>query len=390
MSTNNGLEKTMAERREFLTLAGASLLATGVVASAARAQETGEAASVRANAPIPNATPDWRLQHRFGLGGVAIGNGMNVNTDEDAYAALDAAWNAGVRYFDTASFYGCGLSERRFGYYLYNKPREDYVVLSKVGRNFYPDATVAQNWNHPIWRSPPNFRYEYDFSAAGVRRSVEQILQRMNLPYLDIALVHDLDAFNNEIDWQERFEECKRGAFPELARMRDEGLIRGWGLGVNSVDPILRCMEEADPDIHLSAEQYSLINHSDAVERLLPAVEEHGNQLILGGVLNTGFLAGSPRYHYQEANVTPERLQAREAARAIAQNYGVDLRTAAIQFSLAPSQVTSVAVGARNEQQVDENIASLAIEIPEGFWSDLKQANIVHPDAQTSYTRVTL
>lgn len=383
----------MPDRREFLTFAGAAVAATGAMAVAARAQDAEAAMGAeigQPNAPIPGAGEGWQLEHRFGIGSVAIGNGMNVNTDAAAHAALETAWNSGIRFYDTAPFYGFGLAERRMGYFLHEKPREEYTLLSKVGRNLHPDAGAAENWEDPVWLTPPKFSFGYDFSAGGVRRSVEQILQRMSLTHLDIVLVHDLDAHNEEIDWEERFEECKRGAFPELIRMREEGLIRGWGLGVNDIDPILRCIEESDPDIHISAEQYSLINHADAVERLLPAIEESGNQLILGGVLNTGFLAGSPRYYYQEANVTQELINLREQARAVAQRHGVDLRTAALQFALAPSQVDCALFGARSGQQVAENVASLAVEIPEDFWTELREENIIHADAQTNYERVTL
>lgn len=380
----------MADRREFLTFAGASLLAAGAGVAAARAQEAQGATITQPNAPIPEASSGWQLAHRTGLGGVAIGNGMNRNSDEAAQAALETAWDGGIRFYDTAPFYGSGLSERRFGQFLTAKPREDYVVLSKVGRNLHPDASARVDWDDSVWKTPPHFRSEYDYTADGVRRSVEQILQRMHLPYLDIVLVHDLDAHNEEIRWEERFEECRTGAFPELTRMREEGLIRAWGLGVNNIEPITRCMEVADPDIHISAEQYSLIRHREAVERLLPEIRRRDNQLILGGVLNTGYLAGSPRYYYQEANATEETARTREALRAVAQRHGIDLRTAALQFALAPAEVDCVLFGARNGQQVRENIASLGVEIPSDFWAELKREGLVHEDAQTDYRRVTL
>jgi D-threo-aldose 1-dehydrogenase len=384
----------MTNRREFLTITGASILASGLSFDSAKAAEgTNSQNDSQPSAPIPEATnPEGRfkLEHRFGLGGVAIGDGMNVNSDEDCRAALQAAWDAGARLYDTSPWYGFGLSERRFGNFLYNKKREDFILSTKVGRVFHADATFRLKTSDPIWLGTPNFNYRYDFSASGVRRSIEDSLQRLGLPYIDIVYIHDLDPHNRDINWEERFEECKRGAFPELIRMREEGIIRGWGLGVNDIDPILRTIRESDPNIHLSAEQYSLINHEDAVERLLPVAEETGNQIVLGGVLNTGYLAGSPRYYYRQSQVTPQIAAKRDQLRQVAVRYGVDLRTAALQFGLAGRAVTAIAVGARNAQQVQQNVASLSTQIPETFWAELRERRLISPNARTGYQQVTL
>ncbi len=321
------------------------------------------------------------MHHALGLGGVAIGDGMNINSDEDSRATLQEAWNSGVRYYDTSPFYGYGLSERRFGNFLYNVAREEFVLSTKVGRLFTGDANFRGQ--DATWKGKPNFRYTYDFSGPGVRRSVEDSLNRLGLPYIDIVYVHDLDSVNPDIDWNQRFEECKRGAFLELSRMRDEGVIKGWGLGVNTIEPIIRAIHEADPDICMCAEQYSLIDHQKALYNLFPLAAEKDVQLAMVGVLNGGYLAGTPRYAYHESKVTTQISQKRDALRAVAARHSVDLRTAAIQFALAPSVVTSVPIGMHTPVQVRENVESFHTRIPEDFWSELKQQKLIAADAPT-------
>lgn len=380
----------MITKREFLaTMAKASCMAAftgGAISITESYAQEGEAASTSAESATQGKS---RLSHRFGLGGVAIGNGMNVHSDEDCRNTLEAAWNAGVRLYDTSPWYGVGLSERRFGNFLYNKKREDYILTTKVGRVLHPDKDFKLP-EDALWKSKPNFNYTYDFSGPGVRRSIEDSLQRMGLPYIDYIFIHDLDSDNEDIKWEERFEECKKGAFPELSKMRDEGIIKGWGLGVNQVDPILRTIKESDPDIFLCAAQYSLIKHDDVIKRLFPVLDQSNIQLVLGGVLNGGYLAGTPRYSYKESLVTPEISQKRDKLRSIADKHNVDLRTAAIQFGLSPSQVTAIVIGAHTPQQSDENIKSLSASIPEDFWAEVKEEKLVLPDASTSYKKVSL
>jgi D-threo-aldose 1-dehydrogenase len=330
-----------------------------------------------------------KMGHMFGLGGVAIGNGMNLNTDEQCRETLEAAWNLGIRYYDTSPWYGFCLSERRFGNFLFNQKREDYILSTKVGRLFHGD----KNFKIPdpeMWKGKSPFNYKYDFSASGVRRSIEDSLQRMGVSYIDYVFVHDLDAENHDIDWLEKFEECKKGAFPELIRMREEGIIKGWGLGVNRIDPILKTINESDPDIFLSAQQYSLIQHEDAVKRLFPAAENRGVQIILGGVLNTGYLAGTPRYKYKISEVTPEVFMRRNLIQQVCDKYKVDMRTAALQFAYAPKQVTSVAVGARTKEQITQNVESLKVKIPFAFWEELKEKGVIIPEAEITVREIFL
>ncbi|EFV12082.1 aldo/keto reductase [Segniliparus rugosus] len=372
----------MATRRHALQL-GAVLAATSAISTACAKggiPDSGNGAAK--SAPAPSTRGQFRLRHALGLGGVAIGDGMNVHSDEDCRATLEEAWNSGIRYYDTSPFYGYGLSERRFGNFLYNVPREEFVLSTKVGRLFTADARFQGR--DSTWKGKANFSYRYDFSGPGVRRSVEDSLNRLGLPYIDIVYVHDLDSANPDIDWSRRFDECARGAFPELSKMRDEGLIKGWGLGVNNVEPIMRAIRESDPDICMCAEQYSLIEHENALRNLFPLAQEKDVQLVMVGALNGGYLAGTPRYAYQESKATPQIAQKREALRAVAARHDVDLRTAAIQFALAPSVVASVPVGMHTADQVRENVASFRTRVADDFWSELKQANLILQDAPTA------
>ncbi len=320
----------------------------------------------------------YRLSQDFGLGGVAIGNAFRPTTDEQAQEALEASWEAGVRYFDTSPFYGFGLSEQRFGYFLHNKKREDYVLSSKVGRLFKPSENVPET----MWKDPSPFSFEYDYSASGVRRSIEDSLNRMGIQSLDIVFIHDLSPDNDDMgeNWTEYFEIARKGAMPELTRMREEGIIKGWGMGVNRIDPILRTLEVADADIFLSATRYSLIEHEDALNRLFPACEEKGVSVVSGAPLNSGFLAGIDRYNYSE-DIPQEFMEKRERLNQIAQNHGTDLRTAALQFCAAPDVVSTVIPGTRYASQAKENVESMKVKIPMGFWEELKQEKLIAENA---------
>lgn len=330
------------------------------------------------NAEKPMRWNKFRPSQNFGLGGVAIGNGFRPTTDEQAQEAMEAAWDAGVRFFDTSPWYGLGLSERRFGRFLHNKNREDYVVSSKIGRLLKASKEVPQT----SWKDPSPFSYTYDYSAEGTRRSVEDSLQRMGIESLDIVFIHDLSPDNGDMkeNWTEYFKEAQKGAMPELTRMREEGLIKGWGFGVNRIEPILRTLEVADADIFLSATQYSLIEHGDALNRLFPACEKHNVSIVSGAPLNSGFLAGIDRYNYSE-NIPEGFKEKRDKLTRIAQNHGTDLITASLQFCAAPSVVSAVIPGTRYGKQAKENVESMKKKIALGFWEELKKEKLIAENA---------
>jgi D-threo-aldose 1-dehydrogenase len=315
----------------------------------------------------------YKPPFRFGIGGVPLGNEFAVVTDKDAYATIEAAWNAGVRYYDMAPWYGLGLAERRFGNFLHNKGRSEFVLSSKVGKLLKASKTAKNREYFPFSPSPNDV--VYDYTASGVRRSIEDSLQRLGIDSLDIAFVHDISSDNKNLPtpWQEQFEIARKGAFPELTRMREEGLIKGWGIGVNTPEPIMRLLEVADPDVCLLASQYSLIDHKNALDQLFPAARAKNVSFVIGSSLNAGFISGSPRYNYgkESYQIPPAFLEKRKRLREVASNHGVDLRTAALQFSAAPD------IGAA----LVADYTSMQTKIPAQFWAELKARNLIEPNA---------
>ena len=325
----------------------------------------------------------YKPEFRFGLGGVSLGNEFNKHTDKDAAATLEAAWAVGVRYFDVAPWYGFGLSERRFGHFLHNQKREDYLLSSKVGKLFKASKTNKHAEIYPLSDSPNDI--VFDYTADGVRRSIEDSLQRLGVDSLDVAFVHDISPdfafFPN--GWEEQYEIARKGAFPALSKMRDEGIIRAWGIGVNTALPILKVMEDADPDVCLCARQYSLVDHATAVHELFPVVRRKNVSLVIGSALNAGFISGSPRYNYGKENFKIPRaaIEKREKLRAVAARHGVDLRTAALQFSSAADVAVALVVGARSAEQIQEDYNSLKAKIPPDFWAELRRQGLIEPNA---------
>ena len=327
----------------------------------------------------------FKPQFRFGMGGVPLGNEFNAILDRDADQALETAWHAGIRYYDVAPWYGLGLSERRFGRMLHSKPRGEYLLSSKVGKllKASPDNRHAEMFPHSD--SPNNV--VFDYTADGVRRSIEDSLQRLGVDHLDIVFAHDLSPdyawFPN--GWEEQFEIARKGAFTALSKLRDEGVIKAWGIGVNCPEPILKVIEVADPDVCLCARQYSLVDHANAVNQLFPAVKAKGVSLVIGSSLNEGFISGSPRYNYGAENnkIPAEAIAKRDKLRVIADRYGVDLRTAALQFSAAAEAGVALIVGAASADQVMQNFNSMQAKIPQEFWAELRSEKLIEPGART-------
>lgn len=319
----------------------------------------------------------------FGLGGVPFGNEFAYVTDDVAYATIEAAWNAGVRYYDTSPWYGLGLAERRLGSFLHKQTRGEYLLSSKVGKLLTASRENNAKEYFPFTPSPNNLRYDY--SGDGVKRSIEDSLQRLGVDALDIVFVHDLSPDNPWLPgpWEEQFEIARKGAFPALSALRDEGVIKGWGLGVNSPEPIFKLMEVADANVCLLARQYSLIDHENALHRVFPAARKRKMAFVVGSSLNAGFISGSARFNYGKDNyeIPAEVLEKRTRLRAVAARYGVDLRTAALQFSLAPDVAVALVVGCANRQQVLADYTSLQTRTPDEFWSELRSEGLIENDA---------
>jgi D-threo-aldose 1-dehydrogenase len=376
-------------RRDFLSIAitgSAVAAAQTLLPKAASASEmtgmTMEVSSMEQNAGS-TSTGHYKPPVRFAMGGVPLGNEFEYVTDDEAYATIEAAWNAGIRYYDMAPWYGLGLAERRYGNFLHTKHRHEYVLSTKVGKLLKASTTAKSKGLFPFSPSPNDV--VYDYTASGVRRSIEDSLQRLGVDSIDIAFVHDISPDNKYLPtpWPEQFAIAQKGAFPELTRMREEGLIKGWGIGVNTPEPILRLLEVADPDVCLLASQYSLIDHKNALNQVFPAARAKNVSFVVGSSLNAGFLSGSPRYNYgkESYKIPPEFLEKRRRLREAADKYGVDLRTAALQFSAAPDVAAALVVGCRSEQQVLADYTSMQTKIPTEFWVDLKTQNLIEQNA---------
>ncbi|MBP0492431.1 aldo/keto reductase [Pararoseomonas indoligenes] len=314
----------------------------------------------------------------IGFGGAPLGNMFEIVSDPDAEATLNAAWDAGIRYFDTAPEYGPGISEHRFGHVLRNKPRDEYVLSTKVGRLLRADAT--KGGKHGPFVAGLPFRVDYDYTADGVRRSIEDSLQRLGIARIDVAYIHDCAEDAHGDRWLEVFDIAMKGAAVALTRLREEGVIRAWGLGVNRVEPCVMALEQADPDVFLLAGRYSLLNQP-ALETLFPRCEERGVHVVVGGPYNSGLIAGGSTFEYQTAS--SDKVQARDRLAAIAQRHGVDLRAAALQFCAAHPVVASVIPGTKKPERVRENLELMRQPIPSDFWAELKREKVLPENAPT-------
>ena len=310
----------------------------------------------------------------LGCGGAPLGNLFGRVEDAEALAVLDTAWQSGVRHFDTAPFYGFGLSEHRFGQALRQRPRDAFMLSTKVGRMLVPaPGPVLPEERSSFFGGLP-FGIRYDYSADGARRSVEDSLQRLGLATIDVVYIHDVGEDTHGADWEERFGEAMDGAAPALTRLREEGVIQAWGLGVNRVEPCLRALEHADPDVFLAAGRYTLLDTA-SLDTLLPRCAERDVSVVMGGPYNSGLLTGGSTYDYVQA--PPALVQRRDAIAALCRRHDVDLRAAALQFCVAHPVVAAAIPGARSVAEMRQNAALMTARIPPALWSDLRQAGLI-------------
>lgn len=302
----------------------------------------------------------------LGFGAASIGNLYRQVSDERAHDALDAAWNGGIRYFDTAPHYGLGLSERRLGAFLREKPRDEFVLSTKVGRLLEPNPGFAggRDLAHQF-DVPDDLVRRFDPSEAGIRRSLEDSLERLGLDRVDILYLHDPDVYD--------LDRGLREGLPALAKLRDEGLVRQIGIGVNDAAVAARAVREGDLDLVMIAGRYTLLEQP-ALADLFPVCHERGVCVVAAAVYNSGLLASSTpatdaTYNYSAA---PAELveRAREIARICAE-YDVELPAAALQFPLRDPIVWSVVVGTANPDAVRQNLQRMAAPIPDDLWAAL-------------------
>ena len=305
----------------------------------------------------------------LGFGGAQIGNLYRVTGEEEAADAVRAAWEAGIRYFDTAPHYGLGLSERRLGAALRAFPREGLVLSTKVGRLLEPTGRSDQP-DPEGFAVPATTRRVRDYSRDGVRRSIEASLERLGLDRIDVALIHDPD---------DHLTQALGEAAPALSQLRDEGVIGAYGAGMNQSAALTRFVRETDADVVMLAGRYTLLEQP-ALADLLPAALERGVGVINVGVYNSGLLA-RPRpatgasYNYAAA---PAELIARAHRIAdVCERHGTTLPVAALAFGLRHPAVVGVALGLRNRAQVEESIERYRAPVPPALWAELGEAGLI-------------
>jgi D-threo-aldose 1-dehydrogenase len=315
----------------------------------------------------------------MGFGSAPLGNYLRPLSEEDCDRTLAAAWDGGMRYYDTAPLYGLGLSEVRVGRLLKQKKRSDYVISSKAGRLLEPCA--KEEVNGMFFVHTPQVRFHYDYSYDGVMRSYEDSLKRLDLPSVDILLVHDVDAFNHgsREGSEARIRELiETGGWKALAELRDSGAIAAIGAGVNEWEPCARLLELADPDLFLLAGRYTLLEQAP-LDTLFPQCAKQGVGIIVGGPYNSGILAGLSTYNYSEA--PPDVVARVRKIEEVCRKHSVPMPRAALQFVVANPIVVSVIPGGQNRDETKRNLENLDGEIPAAFWDELKSRKLLHPQA---------
>ncbi|MDX3847809.1 aldo/keto reductase [Streptomyces europaeiscabiei] len=306
------------------------------------------------------------------LGCAALGNLLHPVTDEAAHATVEAAWDAGVRTFDTAPHYGLGLSERRLGAALRDRPRDTYTLATKVGRLLVPDPEggAGDDLAHGF-AVPAVHRRVWDFSADGVLRCLETSLERLGLDHVDVALLHDPD---------DHADQALREAYPALERLRAEGVIGAIGVGMNQSALPARFLRETDIDVVLLAGRYTLLEH-DALAELLPEAAARGRSVVIGGVFNSGLLtAPRPGATYDYAPAPQPVLDRALRLLAVCERHDVPLRAAALRFPFGHPAVASVLTGARSPQEVHDTVEQLRRPIPDTLWDELRAEGLLAPD----------
>jgi D-threo-aldose 1-dehydrogenase len=298
---------------------------------------------------------------QLGLGCASIGNLYAALGDEDAQATVDAAWDAGIRFFDTAPHYGVGVSEQRLGTALQRRPRDQFTVATKVGRLLADGADP-----NTIFDDVPKLHSVFDFSRSGVLRSLESSLKRLGLDRVDIVHVHDPD---------DHAEEALGGAFPALRKLREEKVIGAIGCGMNHSALLTRFVREADLDVVLIAGRYTLLDQS-ATDELLPECLDRGVDVIAAGVFNSGVLADPrPGAYFDYAPAPRDIIGRAEAMARTCEQHGTSLAAAAMQFPARHPAVSTVLVGMRTADEVARNAAAFNTAIPDALWGELLQTH---------------
>lgn len=306
---------------------------------------------------------------RLGLGTAPLGGWPVARSREEAMATISRAWDVGVRYFDTAPYYGHGLSEEHLGAVLPGHERSEFAVSTKVGRLIVPGDP-----GDAFFKGVPQRIPILDYSYEGTLRSLEESLDRLGLDRVEIALIHDPD---------DHHAEALEGSYRALLELREQGRVEAIGAGMNWAEPLAEFVREGDFDCMLMAGRYTLLEQH-SLDTLLPLALERGVGIVAGGVFNGGLLVEpSPTSTYDYEPAPPEIIERAKEVESVCRAFDVPLRAAAIQFPLAHPAITTIVVGASSPQEVDDNIAMLQLGIPPELWSDLKGRGLMREDAPT-------
>ena len=320
----------------------------------------------------------------LGLGTAPLGDLFDRVEDDEAAAIIAAAWDGGVRYFDTSPWYGRGQSEHRLGRTLYRRNRDDFVISTKIGRLLrrpLKPGPVRDQWIGGL-----NFETVYDYGYDGVMRSFEDSLQRLGINSIDLLLVHDLDSWNhkNPARLDAYFAQLITGGWRALAQLRDSGAIKGIGAGLNARETIPRFLDLFDINFFLLAMRYTLLE-TDVLDDEFPRCAERGVGIVIGGGYNSGILATGAvpgaMYNYEPAG--PQILERVARIEAVCKRWNVPLAAAAVQFPLGHPIVASIIPGAIATKQVEQNLAAFRHKVPADLWAELKHAKLIRADAPT-------
>ncbi|EJN16671.1 putative oxidoreductase, aryl-alcohol dehydrogenase like protein [Pseudomonas sp. GM78] len=311
-----------------------------------------------------------------------VGNLFAPTDEATSDAMFQRAWEGGVRLFDTAPMYGHGLAELRTGHSLRWKPRDEFVISSKVGRVL--KAKPRKQIDFSPWNNAAPNEMIFDYSYDGTMRSFEDSLQRLALERIDICFIHDIDVFTRGADQPEVFAQAMDGAWRALESLRDQGVVKAIGVGVNEWQVCHEALKQRDFDCFLMAGRYTLLEQ-DSLDSFLPLCEERGASVLVGGGFNSGILATGAvqgaRYNYAPAPAAI--LEKVRAIESICRDYEVPLPAAAMQFVVSHPAVASFVAGTRTLSQIDKNVEWFSHPIPGEFWKSLKQAGLIREDAPT-------
>lgn len=326
---------------------------------------------------------------QLGLGTAAIGNLFRARSEAEVDGAFTAAWDAGIRYFDTAPLYGLGLAETRLNRFLRGKPRDNYVVSTKVGRLLEPCAPDKKTGLDRFYETPSR-REVFDYSYDGIMRSIAFSLERLGLDRIDILYVHDIDLSNHgTVSRRDAYiDQLMAGGYRALVELREQKVIKAFGAGVNDWQTCEALADRGDFDLFLLAGQYSLLRQQ-SLETFLPICERRGIGIVLGGVYNSGILATGPidgaMFDYYPA--AQEILERTRRIEAVVQRHGIRLADAALRFPMGHPAIACVITGGAARSEIEQAVSSLALDIPAALWSDLIAQRLIASEPRFSPPR---